>query len=591
MRIYPVTPPARAVNAPEPAIPAPVTSSLPQYKVRARDGSEIIIPTAEVLAHKVLSGEIRPDTVIFDAGRGTWCRAAEAPLVRFIVTEASRERPELVTAWPLEDARPAPAKPIGQTELFNGGKEATAWPTVRQIDPIAGTQQSYEAASPRSAPRMVDAELPRAASPRHVHAASTEHRTAPPKPIPPVAAAEPHIEWDEWGHASVAADLLPVPAPAANRRMMSAKKRARIFASSLVGGVAATVALGLFLRGETSGSSVTITEPQTSADPPSQPYTFAENPAPTSTLPPAPITRAPAPQPPARTEQLAPATADFPKFEPPRASRPIAIPQAPVLGDAQLVGNVDLAATSTALLSLPTPPRPTRENEAAPPPVTFTQPKVSNAARVQQALERVYPIGLRELGIGGKVEMSFYINERGVVERFETKQGSGNADLDKAALEVAEVFQFTPAMRGNEAVPVWHSMQITFGKVANATPSAPTNVVAATQTGPDQPVASQFDVAPTVRNANRVRQTLDREYPIGLRTTGVGGTVELWFYVDERGQVERFQLKQSSGNSDLDRAALQVAQVFQFNPGTRGGTPAAGWIWMGVAFAPDNSTR
>jgi TonB family protein len=206
---------------------------------------------------------------------------------------------------------------------------------------------------------------------------------------------------------------------------------------------------------------------------------------------------------------------------------------------------------------------------------------------VQQALEREYPIGLKDLGVSGTVEMSFYIDERGVVQRFETKQSSGNPDLDKAATQVAPVFQFTPAMRGSEAVPVWFSMAITFGKVANAAPAVPTNVVAAgaTPTGPDQPVASQFDVPPQVRNTERVRQQLEREYPIGLRTTNVGGTVELWFYVDERGGVDRFQLKKSSGIAALDEAALEVARVVQFTPGMRNGTPAAGWWHIGVAFA------
>jgi TonB family protein len=501
---------------------------------------------------------------------------------------------------------------------------------VRQVDPDAGNRQSLDSEYPRNASRSpartLGTEPMRATPAQQAQSADTEHRPAPsksmstsgerPAPVKPIVpveaeqrtarsqqtsslevetraapATEAPVEWDEWGHTALAADLPPVPA-ASNARRISAKKRARIFATSLVGGVAATVALGIFLQGETPANSVTISDPQTSAGPPPQPYTFAENPAPPPTLPPAQtVARAPAPQTPARTEQLAPASADFPKFEPPRASRPIEMPVAPVLGDAQLVSTVDLAATSSPLLSLPTPPRPTRGNENAPPPVTFTQPRVRNAARVQQELERVYPIGLRELGRGGTVEMSFYINERGVVERFETKQSSGNADLDKAALQVAEVFQFTPAMRGNEGVPVWFSMAITFGRAASAAPASPANVVAETPTGPDQPVASQFDVAPVVRNANRVRQSLDREYPIGLRAAGVGGTVEMWFYVDERGQAERFQLKKSSGNADLDRAALEVAQVFQFNPGTRGGTPAAGWIWLGVAFAPDSGAR
>jgi TonB family protein len=561
-----------------------------------------------VLAHKVLNGEIRPDTVIFDAGRGTWCRAAEAPLVRFIVTEAGRERPELAQAWPIDGDSPraAPVKPAGQTEIFNASKEPTAWPAVRQIDPMGtqvGASVARSAPAPRTPAPAPDVDLRavpmkpvapmgaehRVASPKHPSTVEVEHRSAPTKPVSPVevesrAAPLPDVEI-EWEKASIAPELQVVPSPTLLKRM-SSTKRTRIFVTSLVGGVAATVALGLVLQNDVAESSVTFTNPQVSETPP-PPYTFAENQQPVSPPPPAAAARTTQTQAAARTE-MAPTTADFPKFEPQRASRPIELPAAPFANDAQLVSTSDIAPTSPSpLLTLPTPPRPTRETEAAPAPVTFTQPRVRNAARVQQALEREYPIGLKDLGVSGTVEMSFYIDERGVVQRFETKQSSGNPDLDKAATQVAPVFQFTPAMRGSEAVPVWFSMAITFGKVANAAPAVPTNVVAAgdTPTGPDQPVASQFDVAPQVRNANRVRQTLDREYPIGLRAAGIGGTVEIWFYVDERGGVERFQLKKSSGNPDLDSAAMEVAKVFQFNPGTRSGTPAAGWIPIGVAFA------
>ena len=38
----------------------------------------------------------------------------------------------------------------------------------------------------------------------------------------------------------------------------------------------------------------------------------------------------------------------------------------------------------------------------------------------------------------------------------------------------------------------------------------------------DQPVPTEFDVPPEVRNTDRVRQSLANEYPIGLRDAGVG---------------------------------------------------------------------
>jgi TonB family protein len=219
---------------------------------------------------------------------------------------------------------------------------------------------------------------------------------------------------------------------------------------------------------------------------------------------------------------------------------------------------------------------------------------VRNTARVQQALEREYPIGLREIGFGGRILMSFRIDEEGVVQSFETKEGSGNLALDQAALRVAPVFEFTPAKRGDTAVPMEFSLYITFGNGGRAatTPATSRSSRAAAADDADQPVPGIFDVAPQVRNAARVQQALEREYPIGLRAAGRGGRVEIWFYVNERGAVEEFKLKTSSGNADLDQAALRVAQAFEFTPPRRGNVPVAGWTSLGITFdARDKSIR
>ena len=89
-------------------------------------------------------------------------------------------------------------------------------------------------------------------------------------------------------------------------------------------------------------------------------------------------------------------------------------------------------------------------------------PEVRNRSEVQQALIRLYPPNLRDVGIGGSVVVWYYISETGQVLDSRIGESSGQAALDAAALEVAAVFQFTPAMRRNERVPVWIQLPITF---------------------------------------------------------------------------------------------------------------------------------
>ena len=90
------------------------------------------------------------------------------------------------------------------------------------------------------------------------------------------------------------------------------------------------------------------------------------------------------------------------------------------------------------------------------------RPEIRNRSEVQQALMREYPRRLRDAGIGGRVVVWFYISETGQVLDSRISESSGQAELDEAALKVAAVFQFTPAMNRNEPVPVWIQLPITF---------------------------------------------------------------------------------------------------------------------------------
>src|SRR5688572_17854229 len=104
MRIYPLVQRRTPESADSPAQTTDEATSLAQYRIRSADGSEVVVPSSAALTSRILEGVIQPDTVIFDAGRGVWCRAAEAPLVRFIV-EVSIDRPAL-KGWTTEAGTP-----------------------------------------------------------------------------------------------------------------------------------------------------------------------------------------------------------------------------------------------------------------------------------------------------------------------------------------------------------------------------------------------------------------------------------------------------------------------------------------------------
>lgn len=97
---------------------------------------------------------------------------------------------------------------------------------------------------------------------------------------------------------------------------------------------------------------------------------------------------------------------------------------------------------------------------------TFTpyteRPRLVNPGQVAEAMGDRYPPELREAGIGGTVLVWFYVDMYGVVRNSVLRRSSGHEALDRAALEMAETFRFTPALNQDEPVPVWVAIPVTF---------------------------------------------------------------------------------------------------------------------------------
>ena len=85
-----------------------------------------------------------------------------------------------------------------------------------------------------------------------------------------------------------------------------------------------------------------------------------------------------------------------------------------------------------------------------------------NPGDVQSATDAEYPPLLRDAGIGGTVLLRFYVEATGEVWRMEIGRGSGRAQLDDAALRVADVIRWSPAMVDGEAVPVLFVFELEF---------------------------------------------------------------------------------------------------------------------------------
>src|SRR5690242_20467860 len=62
-------------------------------------------------------------------------------------------------------------------------------------------------------------------------------------------------------------------------------------------------------------------------------------------------------------------------------------------------------------------------------------------------------------------------------------------------------------------------------------------------------------------------------YPAALQQQGVEGTTTLAFHVTRSGSVRQITVAESSGNADLDVAAIYCAQHWRYKPATQEGRP------------------
>lgn len=104
------------------------------------------------------------------------------------------------------------------------------------------------------------------------------------------------------------------------------------------------------------------------------------------------------------------------------------------------------------------------------------------------------------------------------------------------------------------------------------------------------PTFTPFTVPPQLLNREEVAAALEEEYPPLVRDAGIGGTVTVWFFVDEAGTVRNTRVDESSGHQALDEAALRVAARVRFSAALNRDEPVPVWIALPITFStsPDD---
>lgn len=100
----------------------------------------------------------------------------------------------------------------------------------------------------------------------------------------------------------------------------------------------------------------------------------------------------------------------------------------------------------------------------------------------------------------------------------------------------------------------------------------------------EAPTFTPMTVKPVLGNGPEIARLLQKGYPPVLKEAGIGGKVLLWVFIDEQGTVRNALVKESSGYSDFDDAAVAIAPRMEFSPAWNRDQCVPVWIALDLVF-------
>lgn len=145
-------------------------------------------------------------------------------------------------------------------------------------------------------------------------------------------------------------------------------------------------------------------------------------------------------------------------------------------------------------------------------------------------------------------------------------------------------FHPKPGPANPGAPPTLQSVPPTHGGQPSGSPAG----VAGGKGGPESAGTSAAPPSAPILPDRKNPAVLSRcqpEYPDAAREQSIEGTVRLAVLVGRHGQILNIRVDESSGNSDLDEAAIQsVRRCWQFAPAIQNSQPVETWASFAIRF-------
>jgi bla regulator protein BlaR1 len=103
-----------------------------------------------------------------------------------------------------------------------------------------------------------------------------------------------------------------------------------------------------------------------------------------------------------------------------------------------------------------------------------------------------------------------------------------------------------------------------------------------------QPIPQALDDPEHPATYNAIRPP---RYPTSAIEAKASGDVVLRVLVDREGLPEQVEVESSTGNADLDLAAVTAVRKWKFNPASNGNTPTPTWVLVPINFSLDGDPQ
>lgn len=228
-----------------------------------------------------------------------------------------------------------------------------------------------------------------------------------------------------------------------------------------------------------------------------------------------------------------------------------------------------------------------RMMDGSPVPATFVPPATANQLELVDFLIANYPAAMRS-DTASRVNEPMawiweFIDENGRVTAGRLIRGTHDPRLDTLIMHALPVMRFSPAQVGGKAVGAWVPYPAAIGRYRDviAWRDRESKPIPDWREGP---VFTPYTVKPELLNRDEVSRALVQNYPRALRDQSISGTALIWLLVDSTGVTAKARLKTTSGQPELDEAAIRVARVMKWKPARNRDAPVTAWIALPIVF-------